>query len=324
MTVDQILRELPKKTALVVGDVSLDRWCTYDPAEGDTSRETGLQRIAVVSVELSPGAAGTVANNLAALGVGRVAVLGPVGIDGHGHELIDCLSQRNISPELLIRNGAIRTFTYTKLINSYTGLEDKPRLDFINNRQLPASVEREMLQHLREFAGAFDVIFVSDQAETKRGGAVTAPVRAVLAELAEANPEKVCLVDSRLRAELFRRVIVKGNQSEMEQASLSQFGDVDFSKLRQKLSAPYLFVTLGKKGTLVIGPDGEEMVSTRGVEHPVDICGAGDSFSAGAGVALAITGSALEAARFGNLVASITVMKKGTGTASPEELLAAL
>ena len=29
-----------------------------------------------------------------------------------------------------------------------------------------------------------------------------------------------------------------------------------------------------------------------------------------------------EAAEFGNLVASITIMKKGTGTASPEEILA--
>jgi sugar/nucleoside kinase (ribokinase family) len=59
------------------------------------------------------------------------------------------------------------------------------------------------------------------------------------------------------------------------------------------------------------------------VEQPVDICGAGDSFSAGAAMALAITGSATEAARFGNLVASITIMKHGTGTASPEEVLAA-
>jgi bifunctional ADP-heptose synthase (sugar kinase/adenylyltransferase) len=31
----------------------------------------------------------------------------------------------------------------------------------------------------------------------------------------------------------------------------------------------------------------------------------------------------LAAAHFGNLVASITIMKKGTGTASPEEVLAA-
>jgi sugar/nucleoside kinase (ribokinase family) len=59
------------------------------------------------------------------------------------------------------------------------------------------------------------------------------------------------------------------------------------------------------------------------VEHPVDICGAGDSFSAGAALALKVTGDPLAAIRFGNLVASITIMKKGTGTASPEEVLAA-
>jgi sugar/nucleoside kinase (ribokinase family) len=55
----------------------------------------------------------------------------------------------------------------------------------------------------------------------------------------------------------------------------------------------------------------------------VDVSGAGDSFSAGAALALAITGSATDAARFGNLVASITVKKRGTGAASPEEVLAA-
>jgi len=65
------------------------------------------------------------------------------------------------------------------------------------------------------------------------------------------------------------------------------------------------------------------MVAGRAVEKPVDICGAGDSFSAGAAMTLAVTGSGIEAARVGNLVASITIMKKGTGTASPEEVLAA-
>jgi sugar/nucleoside kinase (ribokinase family) len=53
----------------------------------------------------------------------------------------------------------------------------------------------------------------------------------------------------------------------------------------------------------------------------VDICGAGDSFSAAAALALKVTGSPSEAARLGNLAASITIMKKGTGTASPDEVL---
>jgi sugar/nucleoside kinase (ribokinase family) len=52
----------------------------------------------------------------------------------------------------------------------------------------------------------------------------------------------------------------------------------------------------------------------------VDICGAGDAFSAGAALTLKATGDPAAAAAFGNLVASITIMKKGTGTASPDEV----
>jgi sugar/nucleoside kinase (ribokinase family) len=64
-------------------------------------------------------------------------------------------------------------------------------------------------------------------------------------------------------------------------------------------------------------------VPTKNVAHPVDICGAGDSFSAGAALALSITNSPDEALRFGNMVASITIMKKGTGIATPAEVLMA-
>ena len=87
MTTAEILAAFPKLSALVVGDICLDRWCTYDPATSEPSRETGIPRIGVVSTEVTPGAGGTVANNLAALGVGRVAVLGAVGDDGFGYEL---------------------------------------------------------------------------------------------------------------------------------------------------------------------------------------------------------------------------------------------
>jgi len=55
----------------------------------------------------------------------------------------------------------------------------------------------------------------------------------------------------------------------------------------------------------------------------VDICGAGDSFAAGTALSMAVTRDPIASAGFGNLVASVTVMNKGTGTASPEEILAA-
>ena len=322
-TIDSILEGFGKLAVLVVGDICLDRWCTYDPAAGEPSRETGIPRLGVVRTEVTPGAGGTVANNLAALGAGRVAVLGAIGEDGFGFELTQALEARGISADLCVRTRAIQTFTYTKVINASNGVEDQPRLDFINTAPLAVEVERQLLDRLTMAVESYDVILIADQAETSQGGVVTPAMRELLAELAPQYPERIFFADSRARIHLFRNVIVKPNRQEAESACRELFGKVDFPALRKHTNAPRLLVTHGGDGVLTVDDAGERWVRTRPVENPVDICGAGDSFSAGAAMALRVTGDVAAAARFGNLVASITIMKKGTGTASPEEVLAA-
>jgi sugar/nucleoside kinase (ribokinase family) len=118
-------------------------------------------------------------------------------------------------------------------------------------------------------------------------------------------------------------MILKPNQSEASAASIGLFGEVDYQRLRGHTNSKCMFVTKGSEGVVVVEDGAESHVPAFEVLDPVDITGAGDSFSAGAALALAITGSALEAARFGNLVASITVKKRSTGVANPEEVLAA-
>jgi rfaE bifunctional protein kinase chain/domain len=316
MTTAEILRALPRLSALVVGDICLDRWCRYDPREADPSRETGIPRTAVVAVEVTPGAGGTVANNLAALGVGRVAVLGTVGEDGHGMELSRALAERGIE-DLCVRTSKVQTFTYSKLINDLTGIEDRPRIDFINVAPMPVEVDRHIVDRLRAAVEPFDVILIADQSETGHG-VVTPAVRDALANLASRYREKIFWADSRTRIAEYRNVILKPNQQEAAAAY-----DGNYSAWRRKSGAPVLMITHGANGVLVVDEAGERWIATKPVEHPVDICGAGDSFSAGAAMALHVTRSPDLAARFGNLVASITVMKSGTGTASPEEILAA-
>ncbi len=324
MNPDRILSRFPELSALVIGDICLDRWCTYDPALSEPSRETGIPRVAVVSTAVTPGAGGTVANNLVSLKAGKVNVLGIVGTDGHGTELKAALDERGIGSELMVTAPGVPTFTYTKLLNCATGQEDLPRLDFVYERPLPVEVERQVLAKIEASVGQFDVILVSDQAETARGGVVTPAVRDLLSKLAECHKQKVFWVDSRERPEHFRGLIVKPNEREAESACQRLFGTADLPRLREHVQAPAMFVTLGPGGVQVISGGASELVPARPIEQPVDICGAGDSFSAAAALAMAITESPLAAARFGNAAASVTIMKKGTATASPEELMEAL
>jgi rfaE bifunctional protein kinase chain/domain len=322
MNAASILTAFPRLRCLVVGDVCLDRWCRYDPALALASAETGIPRVAVVETEVTPGAAGTVANNLAALGAGHVDVLGMVGDDGFGFELKRALSARGISPDLLISSPSVPTFTYTKLLNSATGEEDLPRVDFVNPRPLPEGLEWELAARFESAAPSYDVIIVSDQAETAQGGVVTPVLREAVIRMAAARPDIVVWVDSRRRAELFRGVIVKPNEEEAQAASMRALGRVDFPALQRHIDARLLIVTHGGEGAEIVDGAGARWVRADRVERPVDICGAGDSFSAGASMALKVSGDAEAAVRFGNLVASITIMKPGTGTASPEEILA--
>ncbi|HTS24823.1 MAG TPA: PfkB family carbohydrate kinase [Bryobacteraceae bacterium] len=322
MTHAEILSVFPKLRVLVVGDVCLDRWCRYDPALADPSRETGIPRVGVIATETTPGAAGTVANNVAALGA-RVSVLGLLGTDGFGYELDRALEARGIDGRLLVSSDEVCTFTYTKLINCQTGVEDLPRLDFVNTRPAPEELDREVVRRLEEAAPDFDVILVSDQAETEAGGVVTPAVRAALARISRALPKTVVWVDSRMRAEQFRGVIVKGNSAEIRAASRRAIGRFDCREFRRRTESPVLVITCGANGAVVVTGESAEVVWARRIGNPVDICGAGDSFSAGAALTLKVTGDPIAAAEFGNLVSSITIMKKGTGTASPHEVLTA-
>ncbi|HBY58250.1 MAG TPA: ribokinase, partial [Solibacterales bacterium] len=291
VTIREILPGISKLSALVVGDICLDRWCTYEPALTEPSRETGLDRVAVVRTELTAGAGGTVANNLAALGVGHVSVLGLFGDDGHGFELRQALSRMGIDVTLLVNSGQRPTFTYTKLINARTGEEDRGRVDFVAAEDVPAPLEEELVDHLRAAYSDFGVIIVSDQAETETGAVVTARMRALLAELAARDHKHVIWADSRLRIEHFRRVIVKPNEREAREACGRAFGGgIDLERLRRLAEAPVLMATHGGEGVEVLSEGAPRtFVATRKVEQPVDICGAGDSFSAGAALAYALT-----------------------------------
>jgi rfaE bifunctional protein kinase chain/domain len=319
MTVSEIIAGTPSLRILVAGDICLDRWCTYDPQHAEPSRETGLDRIGVIATEVTPGGGGTVANNIAALGAKQISVLGVTGDDGYAFELTRALTQRGIDASNLIHSAALQTFTYTKLINSTNRVEDQPRIDFIHSEPLAVDLEEQLLQRLRYIAHDFDAIIALDQSETPVSGVVTARMRQVLSEL----PNKVIWADSRIRSEHFRNVIVKVNRQEAIAACRRLNLPQNYSALREALNARSLFVTEGGDGVQIATPNCLHHVATRPIANPVDICGAGDSFSAGAVCALALGATETEAANFGNLVASITVMKPGTGTASPAEILAA-
>src|SRR5215218_6527346 len=89
--VERILSTIPGRTVGVLGDLFLDRYLDIDAGLNEPSVETRLTAYQIVRVRSYPGAAGTVINNLSALGVGRICPIAVIGDDGEGYELRQAL-----------------------------------------------------------------------------------------------------------------------------------------------------------------------------------------------------------------------------------------
>src|SRR6266478_68348 len=92
--------KFPSLRIAVVGDIYLDRYLIIDEAKAEIAIETELPVRNVVEVRSQPGGAGTIINNLLALGVGHIFPVGFTGEDGEGFELRRALdTHRNVSLE---------------------------------------------------------------------------------------------------------------------------------------------------------------------------------------------------------------------------------
>jgi rfaE bifunctional protein kinase chain/domain len=331
---NMLLAAFATKRIAVLGDYFLDRYLDYDSELAEVSLETGKTANQVVAVRHSPGAAGTVVCNLAALGAGQIICIGFRGDDGEGYELGQDLTRLGCMTEHLLVVPERYTPVYCKPRDiRIPGLDgEAERYDTKNRLPLPQWAEEQLMTSLESVMGAVDAVIVMDQVEEEDCGVVTYGMARKLTELAREHPQVVFWADSRRRTGCLSGVITKANQYEAVSAAFPEhIGALDDDivvragwELSSRAGKP-VFLTRGEQGMLVF--DGESCHAVRGVRVSGDIdpTGAGDSATAAAVLTLVSGGTVAEAALVANLVASITVRKIGTtGTAKPSEMLPAL
>ena len=321
---EEILRRIAELRILVVGDFFLDQYWVVDASLEEVSLETELAAHQITQVRSSPGAAGTVANNLATLGVGRIEALGVIGNDGSGFELQRGLEDRGVTTQSLLVTDSRRTPVYTKCLTADTQ-EERQRFDVKNREPLPERLEEALLRKVKKALEKASGVAILDQVQEENCGVITDRTREELAQLAKTHLDKVFLADSRTRILEFRNVMIKPNRFEAAEALGRAESDVEglLHELGARTGRPVL-LTSGEEGIWLLEGGQLRNFPALPISGPIDIVGAGDSVSASVVSGLSAGASLSEAAQLANLVASITVQKLGTtGTASPEEILSA-
>lgn len=321
-----LLQAFPALRIGVVGDFFLDSYFECDPALAEKSLETGKNCYQVIGYRRQPGAAGNVAANLCALGVGVVEAVGYCGDDGEGYELRRAMRRLGLDLTGLLTAPGRLTPTYNKPCYTSPVIEELERLDIKNRRPTPASLQRMLIAHIRPRLSHWDGLVLSDQVAETNCGVLTAHVRRAIAAALGDHPQLVVLADSRTRIAHFKRAILKPNQREAwaalgGQGPLSLKAAHRHARVLSKRTGRPVFLTLGNRGMLAADGNAVEHVPAVPLTAPVDPVGAGDTCAAALCAALAAGAGLTEAAAVACLAASITAQQTGTtGTATPTEL----
>ena len=318
----------------VLGDFCLDRYLEIDPAKSEISIETGLEVHNVVNVRSQPGAAGTILNNLLALGVGRTVPVGFCGQDGEGYELLAALkTQSSVCLDHFLQTPDRRTFTYCKPLVLEQGQPPRElnRLDSKNWSATPEPVCRALCDSFRAVAESSDAIILMDQVDVAETGVVTRRLLDVVGETARTHSELLIIGDSRRTLKDWPPVWLKMNGAELSALTRPTTGDsVETIKMTAlNLARGHgrpVFVTLAERGIIGADPGGlAKHVPTFPIRGEIDIVGAGDAVMANLAAAFAAGATLSEALELAMAAASVVIHQLGTtGAARVDNLRAVL
>lgn len=325
----ELLKELLKKISdvkiAVIGDFCLDAYWFVDKSLSEISIETGRPTEPVKYQKYSPGGAGNVTNNLAAIGIRDIRAFGVIGDDPFGTEMIRIMEQTGINTRnMLVQKNNWSTHVYIK---PHIGDEEQNRIDFGNYNSLEEKTADALVENLKKEAAEVDLVIINQQVLS---GIHTPYLRKILVDAIKLFPEKVFIADSRNYSDDYHGAFRKMNDAEalrLCRITKEQGEEVSSAEIRKAAERLYdryskpVFITRGSRGSIVTDEKGISEMNGLMILSRIDTVGAGDSYLAGIAAAIAAGYSLETAAELGTYAAGVTIQKLfTTGTASPEEI----
>ena len=320
-----IFRRMADLRVGVIGDFALDLYASVDTQTSERSLETGLDVFWACRPQASLGGAGNVVQNVVALGVGQVRVVGCVGNDLFGREM------RHQFGQLGVDTRHLRTLTtdwdtcvYTKPMR---GGAEANRIDLGTHNHLSDELFEELMAGLETNLTELDVLIINQQFPNPLLNEARA---ARLSDLLVRFPAVQCVADMRQVGRRVPNTALKVNTDELawllhlDRPTAQPALDWCIrqgQRLRQQRNGP-LVITRGEAGILYV--DDHETQAVGGLPLPgeLDTVGAGDTVVAAFGACRGAGATPAQALEVANLAAAVTVQKQHqTGTANLAEIL---
>ena len=322
---EHILDRAFSKRIVVIGDLMLDEFVWGKV--GRISPEATVPVVEVTGESFYPGGAANVARNLREF-VDHVALIGLLGKDRSGQQLLQLLAEQKINTSDTIEEETFHTIVKTRIIARQQQVVRVDREQFAGPS--PAHI-RKIVVAVRENLPHIDAIIFEDYGK----GFLTTELVSEIANNARAQG-KIVAADPNPRHSVDWRGVtaVKPNRAEAFLAAGIPWRDPDDAPaedvdlkhageaLLKKWETKYVLITLGEHGMMLFQQNEEPHYIPTRARQVFDVSGAGDTAIALFTLGLACEASPTEAAEIANHGSAVVVSKLGTATVTREELVA--
>jgi rfaE bifunctional protein kinase chain/domain len=321
----KIIGSFRGKKVLVVGDLMLDEY-VYGSTDR-ISREAPVLILTFSGSLLMPGGAGNACGNVCSLGATAI----PVGVVGEGEpgvRLLTLLEDSGIVTEAVASCAGFETIQKTRILAGglHCAKQQVIRIDRGKRARLGGRVEGLLLERAADLVPRVDAVLFSDYGY----GVVTDRLRSEVIKLAKAKRKTVC-VDSRFELVKFKgATVATPNETEAGPAVGIRIRDRSTllaagKRLMDRMGLRSLVITQGSSGMTVFEKGRLPVhIPIFGSDEIADVTGAGDTVAAAVSLSLSCGATVIEASCIATYAGSLVVMKRGTATASAEELIEAV
>jgi rfaE bifunctional protein kinase chain/domain len=323
------LADFSKLHVTVVGDLIADHYIYAEPRR--LSREAPVIVLRHVGERIGAGGAANVARNLRALRSG-VQVLGIVGRDDQGSEILRLLDEESVDTSGVQRLDHYQTPTKTRVLAAEPrrNLQQVLRIDREPGRTIEPRVREAIAGELIAMGSAIDAVILSDY----EYGLCDVEIGIAARELCRAG--KIVVLDPRREVRNCRGLTaLTPNVDELARFTntpADRLGDrwelASAAKtLLDSSGCQFLLVTRGNLGMALFGegvPADGVTVEAWGTNAITDVCGAGDTAAAVFALALAARYPAVEAMHLANAASGVVVLEHGAAVCSIGALETAL
>jgi D-glycero-beta-D-manno-heptose-7-phosphate kinase len=321
----KILDRAAGKRIAVAGDLMLDEFVWG--RVGRISPEAPVPVVEVTGESFYPGGAANVARNLREF-IAQVAVIGTVGTDSGGRQLLDLLREQKIETDLVLEDGDFRTIVETRIVARH---QQVVRVD---REEIRAPNEKQVAQvraSVRQILSKLDGFIFEDYG---KGFLSPTLVRQVSADLSSAGKIATADPNPQRMVDWGQVTAVKPNRAEALQAAGFPPSDPIDPPLQDKAllaagqrllstwDTQMLLITLGEQGMMLLERNQAPHHIPTKARQVFDVSGAGDTAIALFTLALCCQASPVEAAEIANHASAVVVAKLGTATVTPAELIA--